>query len=45
LYSAKIADAKDGDTFEYTKRDGEWYEIKLKDETYGYISFKYVIEK
>lgn len=45
LYSSKIADAKNGDTFEYTKRDGEWYEIKLKDETYGYISFKYVVEK
>lgn len=45
LYSAKITDAKDGDIFEYTKRDGEWYELKLEDGTYGYVSFKYVVEK
>lgn len=42
LYSDKVGTAKNDQVFEYTEKKGEWYEIKLEDGTFGYISFKYV---
>ena len=42
IYSEIISEAKNGDTFSYTKKAGEWYEVILPDGKIGYISFKYV---
>lgn len=41
--SAKIGQAKDGDTFEFISFDSRWYEIKLIDGTVGFISERYVV--
>lgn len=44
LTSPKIAKAYDGDVFEIISEseDGKWYEIKLNDESTGYIESKYI---
>jgi uncharacterized protein YgiM (DUF1202 family) len=45
VYSEKIAEAKDGDTFEYVSKDAGWYEVKLPSGSNGFISAKYVKEE
>lgn len=40
--SAVVAKVKPDEIFEYTKKEGEWYEIKLKDGTVGWVNEKYV---
>lgn len=42
VYSDKVAEAKNGDSFEYTNLTNGWYQINLSDGTIGYISTKYV---
>lgn len=42
IYSKKISEAKDGEVFEYAKKTGEWYEIRLGNKTLGYVAEKYV---
>lgn len=42
IYSEKVAEAKDGDTFSYTEIVSGWYKINLTDGNIGYISSKYV---
>ena len=39
--SEKIGQAKQGDSFEFISENSEWYQIKLKDGSTGYISAKY----
>ncbi len=39
--SEKVGTAKDGDTFEFVSREGEWYQIKLDDETPAFVSTRY----
>lgn len=41
IYSEKMGEAKDGDTFEYTTLSAGWYEIVLADGSTGYIAAKY----
>ena len=40
--SAKIGEAKEADTFEFISVDSGWYEIKLADESTGFISARYI---
>lgn len=44
VYSEKIGEAKDGETFGYTQKTGEWYEVELENGSYGYVSARYVKE-
>ena len=44
IYSDKLAEAKDGDTFEYISNALGWYEIKFQDGSTGFISGKYIKE-
>ncbi len=44
IYSEKLGTAKDGQIFEYTQKDGEWYEVIVSEGVFGYISFKYIDE-
>ena len=36
--SGEIGKARDGDTFEMVSRESDWYEIKLNNESNGFIS-------
>jgi len=40
--SNKIGEAKEGDTFEFVSVNSGWYEIKLADESTGFISARYL---
>ncbi|TSC86282.1 MAG: putative transposase [Microgenomates group bacterium Gr01-1014_16] len=40
--SNKIGSAKDSDIFEFVSLDSGWYEIKLSDESTGFISARYI---
>lgn len=40
--SEKIGQAKDGDIFEFIAKHSGWYEVKLADESNGFISAKYI---
>lgn len=42
--SAKIGQAKDGESFEFISKDSAWFEIKLASGSAGFISSKYVME-
>lgn len=44
VYSEKIGEAKDGDTFKFTKKTSGFYEIELKDGEIGYLYSKYAEE-
>lgn len=39
--SQKIGEAKDGDTFKFVSKDGEWYQIKLEDGSTAFVSERY----
>lgn len=39
--SAKIGEAKNGETYEYTSLEADWYQIKLSDGTMGFVSSRY----
>jgi len=39
--SDKVGEAKDGDTFEFASKEGEWYEIKLEDGSSAFVSERY----
>lgn len=42
IYSEKIGSANNGDVFEFISTDSGWYKVKLTDETFGFISSKYI---
>lgn len=42
IYSDKIGEASDGDTFEFVSKSPEWIEVKLDDGSNGFIFSKYV---
>lgn len=44
IYSEQVGEAKNGDEFVYTLLSKGWYEIKLKDESTGFIAAKYAKE-
>ena len=43
--SEKVGKAKDGDTFEFVSIDSGWYEVKLADESTGFISAIYIVKE
>lgn len=43
--SAKIGKARDGDTFEFISENSGWYEVKLPDNSTGFISAEYAVAK
>lgn len=43
IYSERLGEAKDGDTFVFISKENGWYKIQFND-TEGYISNKYVVE-
>ncbi|KKS80885.1 MAG: Transposase [Candidatus Woesebacteria bacterium GW2011_GWC1_43_10b] len=38
-----VIKAKEGDAFEYVSKDGQWYKIKLDDNTFAFVSERYAI--
>lgn len=42
IYSKKIGNATEGDTFEFVSMASGWYEVKLTDDSIGFISAKYI---
>lgn len=44
IYSDKVGEAKNGDVFEYTKKEMGWYEIRMDTGLIGFISAKYARE-
>lgn len=45
INSEKIGQANDGDILEFVSLKAGWYEIKLTDETSGFISAKYAVKE